>query len=122
MTGSPRSHAYARELAFLRASVTTLAARIAALSNDVGMRVEVLESRNRWLEAHLEHLERRVAALERDLGGAPRPRPELVPRVPLARAAVLLGTSRKHALRLAAEGLLEAADVRQPGAPQAAWV
>lgn len=42
-------------------------------------------------------------------------------RLPLARAARLLGVSRKHVLRLGQAGALDLLDVRAPGAPKATW-
>jgi hypothetical protein len=105
-------------------------ASLGALAQRLDRVVAALARRDAELEqtrASLSLLWRRVEQLERALRGAPgRPEPAparrgLTPRVPIARAAAILGTSRKHALRLAADGLLDAADVRREGAPRAAW-
>ncbi len=103
----------------LVASTHALAARLAAVEKRLDaregdrLRVEVLENRNRWLERRLDALDRR------ERRAVPRPAAELVPRISIARAAAILGTSRKQALRLAADALLDAADERLAGAPRA---
>jgi len=53
--------------------------------------------------------------------GVTSPAP-LTPRLPLVRAAETLGCSRRHALRLGLDGVLELADVRRPGAQRPRYV
>ena len=66
-------------------------------------------------DAKQDEIEARLATLERQ-AAAPDAQ-----RVPLARAARMLGVSRQHAQRLAAAGVLDAADVREPEAARAVW-
>ena len=92
-------------------------------------RVELLEAQRhpaaiRALFEALDKLEKWRAKVEPMLLTLEREDP--VPgdeprRVPLSRAASRLGVSRDHVLRLARRGLLDLADLREDGAPQALW-
>src|SRR5262245_58557987 len=103
------------ELALLRGSAQALAHRNARLE----ARVAELERGAEARAGSLSLLWRKVEALERALRGAPRPelvpepRTVLAPRLPLAKAAELLGVSRNHARELGEAGVLDLADMRE---------
>src|SRR5262245_7945260 len=107
----------------LRGSVQTLAQRITRLSDALARRDEELGH----LRGSLHLAWRKIEALERAVRGAPRPelvpepRTVLAPRLPLAKAAELLGVSRNHARELGEAGVLDLADMREPGAAHATW-
>lgn len=105
--------AQARRIVALEALVATLRERLDSTSSSLSLA---------W---------RKLEALERRLGPRPAPRlaaaapapappPARETRLPLARAAKLLGVSRDHCLRLARDGL-DLADLRERGADRALW-
>src|SRR5262249_52931334 len=103
----------------LEAALAALHARVAAIEEESANRARGL--RECWgalsaIEQRLGALNRRIARLERDRARDREPR-----RLPLSRAAVKLGVSRDHALKLARRLDLGLVDLREPGAPQALW-
>lgn len=79
--------------------------------------VEQLERAEARRDRAVEALQQEVDALRRQLAEAGAS----AGRVPLEKAAQLLGCGPDHALRLAKQGLLDLADMRRRGAPKARW-